>query len=212
MSSLAHGGLTPGTYQILDLGSRPIGTTTVVKSTVPYDTPRGYAVKFDIKTEFDEKYGNFTRTEEVFIIESGLGYFKRETLEEGRREYIEGRRVGDRIRIRHEVDGQRFSISVPTKDFEISEYDMEMPQSPFWGMKLTEGKHTRIFMIDDRTTYKAVRNVNESRELTFNGETFNMLVINTTIGGKIYHSWFHPKTHVLIRERRENIIYQRIED
>lgn len=182
-----HAGLTPGKYDVEDLGGHKVGDCTV-EWTV--DKDKNTTVNIHIKTSQLEK------KETAIIDKAGLKYFKRETEDENGKSILEGDREDAQIKIRRNVNGAQSVVGVHAKEFDLSTYEIEMKHSPFYGMKEGEAKSARVFSVDNLGAVKTVRNVSPTG-------------VNTNEGGIITVSQFHPKKHILIEERRGNLVFRR---
>jgi len=168
------------------------------------------AKKMVITTVLDGS-NNLGEDEEAIWDDKGLAYFKRQTREEGLNTFIEGVREADRITVQKKVNEQKFSYGIPLEGLEISEYEMDLPDSPFFKMGISDRKMMNVFSVDEMAVVPAVRVIAETKETDFKGKRLDIFVVNTSIGQRVIHSWFDVKRHRLIYERQRGRVLKRIE-
>ncbi|MCB4756540.1 MAG: hypothetical protein LHV69_05855 [Elusimicrobia bacterium] len=213
LSSPLWAGLTPGTYEYGGLGGKSSGRVQVRVSSATYaDKP---ATLVEIVTEM--KTPTFTGvdtsvTKDVaYVGASGLQYFKREMIEKGRTDSIEGWPEGTDLIVWIRKGGQRVSLGVPLKSFDMSEFEMELPSSKLARLKLRGAPRARVFYVDALSSLMTVRNVNEHRVVRFNDRDVEIFIVNTNAEGRTVTSWFETKTHRLLKEMGVDRLLIRVE-
>jgi len=200
--AISQAGLTPGFYIYQSQSGQQLGTIDVTLSTASYQNLPVTAISIHSELNIPKVFGSDKIiTEEVaYINKAGLQYFKKETTEKDKTSLLEGRRESHEIQVWVRKGDFKMSIPIPLKSFDMSEYEMELPQSRFNGMKLMDGRSARIFYVDTYSVIRTVRNVNDHKIMSFNDKDVDTLVINTNAGGKVTTSWFEVGTHTLLKE------------
>lgn len=211
---MALAGPSEGTYDLFDKNNRKIGEVrTTIEHTVFQSKPSTHVVtvtEINVRRLF-KKY-TFKEVDQAFLLENGVAYFKREINDNGKVSVLEGKRRGSDLQIFSNENGNRIIFPIRRDAFDMSEYEMEFPQSKFWNMNEGEGRTANVLIVEAREAIRVVRNMGQITIKKIGERKIPVYVVNTNVGGRITTSWIQAGTHALIREEGpEHILVRRFE-
>jgi len=206
---VSFAGFTPGKYELQNIGGRRLGEVQVTLTKTTFQSSPAW--KMEIKTRLDGAPKGDGEDEEAFIDGKGLAYCRKQIRKGGVVTLLEGERDAEKITIRKKAGEAKSIYGVPLSLFDLSVYEMDLDKSPFFQMSLRDRKGTLLFSLDDLAAVKSVRIISERRRVNFGRKEIEVFVANTSVGNKVYQSWFDVNTHDLIYERGPDQILRRME-
>lgn len=198
LTASARAAFTPGRYEIQNLGGLPIGTLAVSWDKTTYDGQPATRVNWEFV--YTTEPFKSTETHEAYVTKSGLMRFRKVVTDDAGTWTSEGHIGGDSMIININDRGRKYATGYVRKDVPASDYDLEMPASPFVGMELKQAKSTSTFSVSEMTAGPARRNVNAIAQLKMGEKFVPAVIINTSFSKTVTTSWFSPKGHVLLKE------------
>jgi len=206
----SHAAFTPGRYEIQDLGGRPIGMLTVQVDKSKFEDMPATRIRWDFM--YNVEPFKSTEKHEAYITKNGLQTFRKEIKDDKGTLVLEGNANPQALVLRRNDHGQKFNTSIPLKEFQISEYDLEISSSPFTGLKLKEAASAGVYSAQEQRATRARRNVNEQIVFDWHGKKVPVQVVNTSFSVTITTSWFTVKDHILLKERWADRQFIRVAD
>lgn len=189
--------------------------TGVITSSVTISSDKSVThILTQTKIEYPGVSGNyrFTEIDSGDIGKQGLLSLRRETNDNGQKDlYIVTRRDKDLL-VQYDRRGQKYSAAFSTTSFAMTEFEMDLPNSPFRTIKPGQSLTLKIFFLDRVDVLPVARSASEIQQLNLEGEQIPVLVLTTIVEGKISKSWFHAKTGDLLQEEGKDYLMSRISE
>jgi hypothetical protein len=205
---------TPGIYELYDGARKKIGRVTAVISTSTWSGQPSTHVEVRTEIEIPGVVGayRFTETDVADVLPDGLASFRRETDDNGTKSLIIGDRRGTNMVVNTDRNGKKVSSALPLKSFDLSEYELDLPQSKFATLKPGESRSFRVFYPETAESIPVSRNISKEMLVPYNDKKVPVHVTTTLLKGRATISWFHAKTHVLLQEEGPEHLMSRVAD
>jgi hypothetical protein len=201
---------SPGRYEIQNAGGRPLGVLTVSIEEVIFE--KNPATRVTWAFDYSRSQKGFTEKHEAYTGKNGLVYFRRETSDGEKTAVTEGRAKGTDFEISLAMGKRMVTTAVPLKGFQISEYFLDTPLSPFWDMKVNDAQNATILPVRQSTVVDGRRNINmQASYKVSKKKDVPVYVASTNLGTSVVTTWYTIDGHVVMRENWPDRQFIRIE-
>ncbi len=205
--SSLHASPPPGTYELYNGDGQQTGIITSTLTKKDDSTLLTVITKMDVAGVATTYH--FSETETVYLSSSGVTSFRRDTDEEGKKSFCEGNRDGKNLLVRCDRNGTKLSTAFLLSSFDLTEFEMDLPSSPFRALQPKQSKTLKVLFFDRMAVVPVSRNVGAPQTLPTNDGQAPVFIMNTVIDGKPTTSWFHATTGDLLQEEGPDYLMTR---
>lgn len=198
----------PGSYELYNGDGQQTGTVTSSLTVVNGESLLQVVTEMDISGVTTTYH--FTDTETVHISSFGVTAFRRESDENGKKSFCEGNRDGKSLIVHCDRNGTKLSTQFPLSSYDLTEFEMDLPSSPFRKLQPKQSKALKVLFLDRMEVINVSRNIGAPQTLPTNDGEAPVLIMNTVINGKPTTTWFHAKSGDLLQEEGPDYLMTRV--
>ena len=201
----------PGRYDLYNFDGVKTGEITSAQTEKIEDGEKIICLSVETKIErsgFGDSY-TFTEKDEVELDSKGLRFLRRETNDNGAKDTCLATRKKDELVLHYSRFGAKYSTSVPLKSFSATEFEIDLPTSPFRAIPSGKSKSMKVFYFDRMDVLQVSRNMSKVERLPYHDEDVDATVLTTIIKNKVIRSWFDVKTGGLLQETGDDYLMSR---
>lgn len=199
----------PGTYELYNGEGQKTGS--IVSALVHEKDRDQLTTKTLIEKQNVASTYRFLESDTVYISSRGVESVHRDTLDGNKKSSVDGERTATEFRVRIDREGQKLAAAFPLKSFDLTEFEMDLPSSPFRKLKAGQSKVLKVLFFDRMVIIPVSRNVGapQSFKPKNGGDETPVTVLNTVIRGRPSTSWFDAATGVLLQEEGPDYLLSR---